>query len=171
MSELGYPTPVQGGDDPALAPADTVGGKSLLGTNASGQTKRLLVDNTSNNSLFVHVTEDDSITGGGTPTNIYGASNASFNIETNIVSYTVPVGKTFNITEVEVWGDYFAEYFVRINGTQTGGTNVSCAERSKTLEFEVAPIPATSGQVITVSVKHQAMGTVTFHCNLMGGLV
>jgi hypothetical protein len=100
--------------------------------------------------------------------NIYGEVVAPFNTETTIISYTVPAGPSFKITAVEVWGDYFAEYFVRINGTQKSGTNVSAAERSKSLEFETGPVVALAGQVITISVQHQAMGNVKFHANLMG---
>lgn len=46
MSELGFPIAVSGGDDPAIAPIDTVGGKSILAANAQGQTKRVMVDDT-----------------------------------------------------------------------------------------------------------------------------
>lgn len=104
----------------------------------------------------------------GTEVNVYGDVLAAFNVETTIVSYTVPAGKTFRLTTIEMWGDYFAEYFVRVDGVQKSGTNVSAAARSKTLEFEVGSILANDGQVVTTSVQHQAMGTVKFHANISG---
>lgn len=105
----------------------------------------------------------------GANTNVYGSTLAPFNTETAIVTYTVPSTKIFDIVQVELWGDYFAEYFVRVNGTQKGGTNVSSAERSKTLSYP-ATIVAIAGDVITVSVQHQAAGNVKFSANLMGNL-
>src|SRR3974390_559052 len=74
--------------------------------------------------------------------NVYSSATANFNVETNILTYTVTMGQTLSIDSIEVWGDYFAEWFVRINGTQVGGTNLSAAERSKTLQYSNGPIPA-----------------------------
>jgi hypothetical protein len=107
--------------------------------------------------------------GGMANTNLYASVLVPFNTETNIVSYTVPATKIFEIQQIELWGDYFAEYFVRVNGTQKGGTNISSAERSKTLTYP-ASIVAIAGDVITVSVEHQAAGSVKFSTNLMGSL-
>ena len=100
--------------------------------------------------------------------NIHSAGSANFNIETSILSYTVSAGQTLNIDSVELWGDYFGEWFIRINGSQKGGTNLSAAERSKNLDYQDAPIVANEGDVVTISVQHQYMGLVGFHVNLMG---
>lgn len=102
--------------------------------------------------------------------NQFGTSTAPFNVETNVISYTVPGGMILNLDAVEVWGDYFGEWFVRVNGTQKGGTNLSAAERSKYLDYESAPLVGNPGDVVTVSFQHQYAGTVEFHANLMGRL-
>jgi hypothetical protein len=102
--------------------------------------------------------------------NAHGTASANFNTETNVITYTVPVSMTLNIDSVEVWGNYFGEWFVRVNGTQKGGTNLSCAERSKNLRYEDAPITANAGDTVTVSIQHQFMGSVQFQANLMGRL-
>lgn len=107
--------------------------------------------------------------GGLANTNLYASVLVPFNAETNILSYTVPATKIFEVQQVELWGDYFAEYFVRVNGTQKGGTNVSSAERSKTLVYP-ASIVAIAGDIVTISVQHQAAGFVKFSANLMGSL-
>jgi hypothetical protein len=109
------------------------------------------------------------VSGGLSNTNLFATVSVPFNLETNILSYTVPATKIFEIQQVELWGDYFAEYFVRVNGTQKGGTNVSSAERSKTLSYP-ASIVAIAGDIITISVQHQAAGFVKFSTNLMGSL-
>lgn len=102
--------------------------------------------------------------------NQFGTATANFNAETNVITYTVPAGKSFSIDSVEVWGNYFGEWFVRVNGVQVGGTNLSAAERSKYLDYEDAPLPTNTGDVVTVSIQHQYTGSVQFHANLMGRL-
>ena len=109
------------------------------------------------------------VSGGSANTNLYDDALVPFNTETVILTYTVPLTKIFEIQQIELWGDYFGEYFVRVNGTQKGGTNVSSAERSKTLQYP-ASIVAIAGDVVTVSVQHQASGSVKFLTNLMGSL-
>ena len=105
----------------------------------------------------------------GANTNLYGSVLVPFNTETVIKSYTVPATKIFEIVQIELWGDYFAEYFVRVNGTQKGGTNLSSAERNKTLAYP-GTIVCIAGDVIDISVQHQAAGFVKFSTNLMGSL-
>ena len=100
--------------------------------------------------------------------NLYQTNTANFNVETNILTYIVPDGITLNIDTVEVWGNYFGEWFIRINGTQVGGTNISSAERSKTLDYTAAPIAANSEDTVTISFQHQYTGAVLAKANLMG---
>jgi len=160
MAELGYPYPVPGGDDPAISPADN--GPSILGANAAGQTKRILVD--SNSYLLVDVAAGSvSPTPAPTTINIFATANATFGIETIILSYT-NIGIKW-VTQVIGWGQYDGEFLVRINGIIVGGGRTSAADRTLQLQ---EPFSTVSGDVITVTILEYGPGSQNFRANLIG---
>ena len=102
--------------------------------------------------------------------NTYSSNLVPFNTETTILSYLVPTGHNFNIREVKVWGDYYCEVLIKINGIQIGGTRIQCTERDRTIDYTEEPIPVRSAQLVTISIIHDGHGSINFHSNLLGEL-
>jgi len=88
-------------------------------------------------------------------------------IETTILSYTVPVS-SFHVTQMVGWGTYVGEFLIRKNGSIIGGGRTSTATQTLDISYAGAPIPAVSGDVITVTVLQYAPGLRQFRVNLMG---
>jgi hypothetical protein len=103
------------------------------------------------------------------PVNVFGEVDVPYATETTIVSYTVPLTKTLDLTSIVGWGDYVGEFFVRVDGVQRGGGWTTAAQITLVLPFEDAPIIATPGQVVTVSVVHYKTATRHFKANICGG--
>lgn len=103
------------------------------------------------------------------PVNVFGEVDVPFATETTIVSYTVPLTKTFDLTGAICWGEYVGEVFVRVDGVQRGGGWTTAAQITLDLEFDDAPVIATPGQVVTVSIIHYKAATRHFKANILGG--
>ena len=103
------------------------------------------------------------------PVNVFGEMDVLFSVETTIVSYTVPLTKTLDLTSIVGWGDYVGEFFVRVDGVQRGGGWTTAAQITLILPFDDAPIIATPGQVVTVSVIHYSPAMHHFKANICGG--
>lgn len=107
----------------------------------------------------------------GIPTNIY-SDNSSVppSVETTILIYTVPAGKTLSILGAYAWGNYDGEFTIRINGTQIGGGWSSPSSRTLFVDFSAAPVGASAGQIITINVTQSGTTSYDFQANLLGGL-
>jgi hypothetical protein len=101
------------------------------------------------------------------PVNVFGEVDVPFSTETTIVSYTVPLTKTFDLTGAVGSGDYVGEFFVRVDGVQRGGGWTTAAQITLDLEFDDAPVIATPGQVVTVSIIHYKAATRHFKANIL----
>lgn len=100
----------------------------------------------------------------------YGNAMVPFNVETTLVTFTVPSGQILTPTGLEVWGDYYGEIFLRVNGEQYGGAALASTDRTIQLNFGAYGIPVTEGQNITISLQHQKVGSIKFHAVLTGQL-
>lgn len=100
----------------------------------------------------------------------YGSAMIPFDTETTLVSFTVPVSQTLTPTGLEVWGDYYGEIFLRVDGEQYGGAALASTERTIQLNFGAYGLPITGGQAITISLKHQKAASIKFHAVLTGQL-
>jgi hypothetical protein len=98
-----------------------------------------------------------------TTVNIFATADASFGIETTILSYT-NVGIKW-VTQVIGWGQYDGEFLVRINGTIVGGGRTSAADRTLQL---TEPFPTAMSDVITVTILEYGPGAQNFRANLIG---
>ncbi len=101
------------------------------------------------------------------------ASNATVpkSSETNVLSYTVPTGKTFRITGWDGWGDNDGEWFVRVDGTQVHGGRTSIAEPMSQNAFFLDYIEVQSDEVVTISVEFfRGSATQPFKAQLRGVL-
>jgi len=107
----------------------------------------------------------------GTPVNVF-AENTTVpsSILTAILSYTVPAGKTLSITGVYGWGQADGEFVIKVDSVVVGGGWSSPSFRTLHLDYIAAPIPATSGQVVTVNVTQYQTSTQDFKANLLGTL-
>lgn len=103
------------------------------------------------------------------PVNVFGEVDVPFSAETTIVSYTVPLTKTLDLTGIICWGEYVGEVFVRVDGVQRGGGWTTAAQITLDLEFDDAPVVATPGQVVTVSIIQYNPAMRHFKANILGG--
>lgn len=100
--------------------------------------------------------------------NQYSSNSVPFNTETTILSYVVPTGHSFYLDKISVWGDYFCEVLIRDNGVQVDGCRIQCTERFKEMDNKEAPLFVRQGHTLTVSIIHDAVGTVMFHSKILG---
>src|ERR1700682_5257510 len=103
------------------------------------------------------------------PVNVFGEVDAPFATETTSVSCTVPLTKTLDLTGMVGWGTYVGEFFVRVDGVQRGGGWTTAAQITLDLDFNDAPIIATPGQVVTVSIIHYKPAVRHCKANILGG--
>jgi hypothetical protein len=103
--------------------------------------------------------------------NVYAELLVPYATVTTILSYTVPVGVTFHIAQVEGWGDTNGEFLVKVDGVTKGGGRTTAADANYYGNFISAPIPATAGQVVTITAEQYqpSMGAYVMKANLMGG--
>jgi hypothetical protein len=88
-------------------------------------------------------------------------------VETTVLSYTVPVA-SFHVIRLVGWGTYVGEFLIRRNGSIVGGGRTSTATQTLDVSYAVAPIPAVSGDTLTVTVLQYGPGPRQFRVNLLG---
>ena len=107
----------------------------------------------------------------GQPVNVFnrviGVPSAS---DQTILTYVVPAGKTFHITQLIAWGDYDGEFLLRVGAVLVGGGRTSGANRTIQLDYQSAPIFAAANSIVTITIRHYASSTESFSANLLGGL-
>jgi len=80
--------------------------------------EKIEINNKPNNPVPVEIVDDVAV---GDLKSIYDESlSVAKNNEIQLVTYTVPTGKTFYLKEVEFSGDNRAKYWVRINTIRNG---------------------------------------------------
>lgn len=104
-----------------------------------------------------------SVKPSATTVNIFATADASYGVETTILSYT-NVGITW-VTQIVGWGQYDGEFLVRINGTIVGGGRTSAADRTLQLN---EPFPTVMGDAITVTILEYGPAAQNFRVNLIG---
>lgn len=108
-----------------------------------------------------------SIVGSVSGLNLFATTDSViYGIETIILSHTV--SGSFAISQVVAWGTYDGEFLIRVNGSIVGGGRTSAADRTLNVVYGVAPIPTTTGDVVTVSVQEYGTGLQQFRVNLLG---
>jgi hypothetical protein len=102
-------------------------------------------------------------------TNLYAEAIMSIGVQSAILMYTVPVGKTLSIYNLIGWGDVCGEYVVKVDGNTKGGLRTSPTDRTKEVEWP-APIVATTGQLVAVYGQQYDGALETMKLNLIGEL-
>lgn len=103
--------------------------------------------------------------------NQYGEILVPFNTETTIISYVVPTGQTFYILGMNGWGDTSGEFFVKIDGNIVGGDRTTAAVPSCKANYQAAPIPASAGSIVTISVITYVPTAHIMRAIILGGIV
>lgn len=106
----------------------------------------------------------------GVKTNLYGTQLTAPGIETTLISYVVPVGKTFSVTDMIGWGQYDGEFLIKVDGTEVGGGRTSPSFRTLSLSYLNAPITVNAGSGVTVTITQYSTSAETMKANLLGTL-
>lgn len=77
-------------------------------------------------------------------------------VETTVLSYTVPVGKTLWILGWEGWADVDAEWILKIDGVQKDGARTSIADVNVKKKDTFVPMIATQNQIVAIRVLRQS---------------
>ena len=108
--------------------------------------------------------------GGGTIVNTYDtASSVASGVPTTVVTFTVPIGKTFDVKLVEFSSTNIAEYNVDIDSSieATRRTNFG-ADLSGEFKFE--GLSLAQGSVIKLIAEHSRGGIADFEARILGVL-
>ncbi len=135
--------------------------------NDEGINQRVQIKNGIDSPIPVEIVDDGA---GGTSVNEYDTAAAvAKDTPTTIVSYTVPVGKTFYFKGVEASGENRAKYDVLIGGS------VEATKRTYqpvfNAEFLFYNHKVTAGTVILVRVEHNRPNAGDFEARISGNEV
>lgn len=122
--------------------------------------------NAADDPLYVFVTTDS----GSTPVLEYASiSSLASGALTNIISYTVPSGKTLQLSKIEVSGDNVALYQVIINSNLKGIRRTSFTKYNENFEFNNFKVG--EGLNVIVKVIHSRPELSDFNATLIGSLI
>lgn len=113
----------------------------------------------------------NTLGGAGNVVNTYDTISAvPQNTTTTVVTYTVPVGKTFELDIVEFSGENIAKYQIDIDATieATRRTNYG-ADLSG--EFNMAGVCLAAGTIIKLTVEHPRPMSADFEGRITGTLI
>ena len=85
---------------------------------------------------------------------------------TEIVSYTVPAGKLFSLSTVNVSGSNIASYKVKLNGSVIIVKRSWWTRFNLTFGFTLFELQA--GDILTVDVTHNRPTSADFECSIIG---
>lgn len=85
-----------------------------------------------------------------------------------IVSYTVPAGKAFNLKEILISGPNVADYFIKINGAKIHTARTYFLEYDEQIPFEGKRLAA--GSIVSVEVFNFRPTSEFFNATIIGDL-
>jgi len=92
-------------------------------------------------------------------------------VETTVLSYPVPLGKTLSIFRFAAWADTDAQYFLKVEGAERDGGRTTIAALTLAREFYNTPVFAAEGEVVTITALRQSpSATLPMRAALMGVL-
>lgn len=91
--------------------------------------------------------------------------------ETTIVSYVVPVGKTFHGIGFVATGNSHGLFRMYFNGVAKIAGRSSVAVPTMDISFKQATTTALAGQTVTIKVTHYAPSTADFEGTILGYLI
>ena len=92
-------------------------------------------------------------------------------IETTIITYTVPVAKTFYLHNITVSGSNIGEYKVKINGTTKNKKRTWWTKFNEDFNFLASPnqgLSLTAGQTVQVTILHNSSSVGDFNSSIQG---
>jgi hypothetical protein len=106
----------------------------------------------------------------GDPFNLYGSiSSLAKSTETNIINYTVPVGKTLFLNGVNCSGENIAVYRVVIDGQEQEKSRSWWSNFNVDMSFNRFEVAA--GESVQVKVIHESNEVGDFNAKIQGFLV
>jgi len=160
-----FPSDVQGGDEATFSPAKSQ--SSLLAAQRGTQKTRRIETDADGNVLVNVAMGTVTIAPSGTGVNIFATNSAvPTGVETTVLSYTTVF--PFHISRLVGWGNVDAEFLVKVNGVIVGGGMTSPSERTLDMDYDVAPIPTNTGDVVTVTARQDSGFTRRIRVNLLG---
>jgi len=108
----------------------------------------------------------------GTPVNEYAENSAvTSSVSEVVVTYTVPVGKTFYIQGFSGSGTATARFRLRVGGTVVGVVRTSTAQRSNDAHYDWGAITAGAGIVVDVLGFHEQGTDQSLESNIFGYII
>ncbi len=102
--------------------------------------------------------------------NVFGSiSSVASSTLTDVVTYTVPAGKTFFLLHIEVSGDNIAEYTVDIGGSTEAFKRTYFTHFNE--DFEFKGVEVSESTTIRVKVEHNRTPLGSFEARIVGNLV
>jgi len=108
-----------------------------------------------------------------TPYHQYGTVLATYNVESTILSYTVPAGNTFIITGINWGGEADGELVVYIDTVKQLVFRNSAANRTQLLTIGDNNFVATENQVVDLKVTNVShrQNAANYEATLIGGII
>jgi len=104
----------------------------------------------------------------GTIKTLFGEISTNPGATQTVVTYTVPIGKAFELLKVLISGPNVADYFVKEDGATIATSGTDYLEFDDTIPFDRRRFEA--GQVVSVDVKNLGASKETFNATIVGDL-
>jgi len=99
------------------------------------------------------------------------ANSVASGSEVDLISYTVPGGKTLFLYSIKVSGDNVADYFLKLNGNQKEKVRTHDGSLIERFQYGSIGLKVDAGVVILVKVKNHQNYVGNFEATLFGALV
>lgn len=111
----------------------------------------------------------DDIANGGSGTIFYGTiTGLASATESNVISYTVPVGKIFRLREATVSGTACAKHNLKIGSTTFATRRQNWCDRNARFTYD--SLKLTAGQVLEITAEHDESTVQDYQCDIHGSL-
>lgn len=106
-----------------------------------------------------------------TSINQYSSGTGTAGVLTDILTYTVPTGKTFYIEGYIATGEAEARFEVTVDSVVKTAYRITRADLTAEVNFGKAPIVALADSVVKVRVENHYNTNLTFETNIYGYLI
>lgn len=104
----------------------------------------------------------------GIEANTFDEAVVSSATETTVVSYTVPVDKTFYFIGLNASGNANALFKVYVDGNSTLAGRTSVANLTLSINYSYSPIKVNAGNTIAIKATHYASVNCNFEGTILG---
>lgn len=104
----------------------------------------------------------------GVSRNVYNEiSNITSEIETLVTTYTVPIGKKFDLSRAVCSGDNIARFTIKVNGSILQGKRTWWSDFNT--EFNVDEDILNAGEKVEIFVTNRGIKSADFEATIIGG--